>query len=144
MQVTFDNILIDTDKHELWKGDERISVEPQVFALISHLIKERHRVVSKDELIEVIWEGRFISDSAVSSRIKSARKALGDDGRTQQYIKTLHGTGFRFIATINENAGKEPTKSKQPEYAKTQAGRCQIKIMPAFSGVLRCSNEHQF
>jgi TolB-like protein/DNA-binding winged helix-turn-helix (wHTH) protein len=122
MRITFDDILLDTAKHELWKGKERVSVEPQVFALIIHLINERHRVVSKDELIEVIWEGRFISDSAVSSRIKSARKVLGDDGRTQQYIKTLHGTGFRFIADIQESVAA----SKQ-----TENGRANFEEMPS-------------
>lgn len=121
MQVRFDGFLLDTDKHELWKGDARISVEPQVFALIVHLVTERHRVVSKDELIEVVWEGRFISDSAVSSRIKSARKALGDDGRTQHYIKTLHGTGFRFVADIEAETQTEAA-SVHPATASEASG----------------------
>lgn len=102
MRFVFENFVLDVNKHELRRDGELIAVEPQVFSLLIHLITQRERVVSKNELIEVIWEGRFVSDSVVSSRIKSARKVLGDDGRTQSYIKTTHGTGFRFVAPVEE------------------------------------------
>ncbi len=113
MQYLFENFVLDVKKHELRRDGGLVAVEPQVFALLIHLIEQRERVVSKDELIEAIWDGRFVSDSVVSSRIKSARKALGDDGRTQQYIKTTHGTGFRFIALVktetpNTDASPQP------------------------------------
>ena len=108
MHYAFDNFVLDVKKHELRRDGEIVAVEPQVFALLIHLIEQRERVVSKEELIEAIWEGRFVSDSVVSSRIKSARKALGDDGKTQRYIKTTHGTGFRFIAPVEEGATSEP------------------------------------
>lgn len=108
MHYAFDNFILDVKKHELRRDGELVAVEPQVFALLIHLIEQRERVVSKEELIEAIWEGRFVSDSVVSSRIKSARKALGDDGRAQAYIKTTHGTGFRFIAAVEEGATSEP------------------------------------
>lgn len=77
-----------------------VAVEPQVFSLLVHLLENHDRAVSKDELIEAIWDGRFVSDSAISSRIKSARKALGDDGRSQKYIKTVHRHGFRFVGGL--------------------------------------------
>lgn len=102
MRYLFEDFVLDVKKHELRRGEGLIAVEPQVFALLVHLIEQRERVVSREELIETIWEGRFVSDSVVSSRIKSARKALGDDGRTQRLIKTLHGTGFRFVAPVRE------------------------------------------
>ncbi|MEM9898224.1 MAG: winged helix-turn-helix domain-containing protein, partial [Pseudomonadota bacterium] len=73
-----------------------------MFALLVYLVQNRERVVSRDELIDEIWGGRYVSDSVVSSRIKSARKVLGDDGRTQSFIKTIHGTGFRFVANVQE------------------------------------------
>jgi TolB-like protein len=73
-------------------------LEPQVFALLSLLVENRERVVSKDEIIEKVWDGRDVSDAAVSSRVKSARQALGDDGQSQRLIKTIHGKGFRFVA----------------------------------------------
>lgn len=98
MRYEFDEFLVDGHKRELLRSARPVSVEPQVFSLIVHLLENRERVVSKDELIEAIWDGRFVSDAAVSSRVKSARRSLGDCGRTQKYIKTVHGRGFRFAA----------------------------------------------
>jgi len=82
---------------------ETVAVEPQVFSLLIYLIENKERVISKDELIENIWEGRFVSESAISSRIKSARKTLNDDGKTQRLIKTVHGVGFRFVGELKES-----------------------------------------
>src|SRR5262245_34849523 len=76
------------------------SLEPQVFALLALLVENRDRVVAKDELIEKVWDGRIVSDAAISSRVKSARQALGDDGRAQRFIRTIHGRGFRFVAEV--------------------------------------------
>jgi DNA-binding winged helix-turn-helix (wHTH) protein len=89
---------LDTAKVELRSGGEVCSVEPQVFALLALLVDNRERLVSKNEIIEKVWDGRVVSEAAVASRIKSARKVLGDDGKTQQFIKTIHGQGFRFVA----------------------------------------------
>jgi DNA-binding winged helix-turn-helix (wHTH) protein len=75
-------------------------VEPQVFALLRLLIENRERVVSKDEIIERIWDGRIVSESAVSSRVKSARQAIGDSGEAQRLIRTVHKLGFRFVAEV--------------------------------------------
>ena len=91
---------LDMGKVELRAGGEVCPVEPQVFALIAFLVENRERLVSRDELIEKIWDGRVVSDAAVSSRVKSARQALGDDGRGQRYIRTLHRRGFRFVAAV--------------------------------------------
>jgi TolB-like protein/DNA-binding winged helix-turn-helix (wHTH) protein len=79
-------------------GGKGVRAEPQVFGLLALLVGNRERVVSKDELIEKVWDGRVVSDAAVASRVKSARQALGDDGKSQQYIRTIHGQGYRFIA----------------------------------------------
>ena len=92
---------LDMGKVELRAGGEPCPVEPQVFALIAFLVENRERLVSRDELIEKIWDGRVVSDAAVSSRVKSARQALGDDGREQRYIRTLHRRGFRFVAQVS-------------------------------------------
>ena len=77
-------------------------IEPQVFDLIVHLVRNRNRIVSKDELIDTIWNGRVISEAALSSRINGARRALGDSGNGQNFIKTLHKRGFRFVADVQE------------------------------------------
>ncbi|MEM9551035.1 MAG: winged helix-turn-helix domain-containing protein, partial [Pseudomonadota bacterium] len=87
---------------EVWNGKKRISVEPKVFDLLLHLVKNRGRVVEKDELIDEIWCGRAISDAALSSAVKAARQAMGDSGATQSVIKTLHGKGFRLVGRVEE------------------------------------------
>jgi len=91
---------LDLSTVELRAGGEASKLEPQVFALLALLIENRDRVVSKDEIIEKVWEGRVVSDAALSSRIKSARQALGDDGQAQRFIKTIHRVGFRFVGEI--------------------------------------------
>jgi TolB-like protein len=91
---------LDTAKIELRSGGETYSVEPQVFALLALLVDNRERLVSKDEIIEKVWDGRVVSEAAVASRIKSARKILGDDGKSQYFIKTIHRQGFRFVADV--------------------------------------------
>lgn len=97
MLYRFDGFELDLARFELRAEGEVRPLEPQVFALLALLIEHRERLVSKDELVEKIWDGRAISEAAISSRIKSARQALGDDGRTQRYIRTTHGRGFRFV-----------------------------------------------
>src|SRR5246127_5351586 len=90
---------------ELRARGEILSLEPQVFALLARLVENHDRLVSKDENIEKVWDGRVVSDAAVASRVKSARQALGDDGRAQRFIRTLHGRGFRFVAEISALRG---------------------------------------
>jgi TolB-like protein len=98
MVYRFGTFELDLARVELHADGELRSLEPQVFALLALLIENRERLISKDEIIEKVWDGRVVSDSAIASRIKSARKALGDDGKSQRYIKTVHGQGFRFVA----------------------------------------------
>ena len=87
---------------ELYRGTERVAVEPQVLRLIVLLLDNTDRVVTRDEIIEQVWNGRIVSESALSSRIKSARKALGDCGASQHMIRTIHGRGFRFVCPLAE------------------------------------------
>src|SRR5215468_125058 len=77
-----------------------VHVEPQVFDLLVHLIRNRDRIVSKDELFEAIWQGRIVSEATLSSRISAARRALGDSGNDQSFIRTLHKRGFRFVGDV--------------------------------------------
>ena len=88
-------------KVELRADGEVRPVEPQVFALLALLVENRERLMTKDEIIEKVWEGRPVSEAAVASRVKSARKALGDDGISQRFIRTIHRQGFRFVADAN-------------------------------------------
>lgn len=100
MVKRFSDFELDKNCRELRKAGMMVPVEPQVFDLLHLLIDNTDRVVSKDEIIEQVWNGRIVSDSAVSSRVKDARKALGDDGRQQAFIKTVHGIGFRFVGDL--------------------------------------------
>lgn len=97
MLYAFDQFELDLAAVELRAGGKPVSIEPQVFALLALLVENRERMVSKDELVEKIWDRRVVSDAAIASRVKSARQALGDDGKSQRLIKTLHGQGYRFV-----------------------------------------------
>lgn len=107
---------LDLARAELRAGGEPCPVEPQVFALLALLVENRERLVSKDELIEKVWDGRIVTDAAIASRVKSARQALGDDGKAQRFIRTLHGRGFRFVAEVRaaHDAGTPAAASSAP------------------------------
>jgi DNA-binding winged helix-turn-helix (wHTH) protein/tetratricopeptide (TPR) repeat protein len=104
MIYRFDEFSVNTDTLECHRAGVVVSLEAQVFSLLLVFIEHRERVLSKDALIELVWHGRPVSDTAVTSRIKSLRKALGDDGRAQRYIRTIHGRGYRFVGEIQEPA----------------------------------------
>jgi TolB-like protein/Flp pilus assembly protein TadD len=91
---------LDLAKAELRADGRPVPLEPQVFTLLAFLLEHRERLVSRDEIFENVWDGRIVSDAALASRIKSARKALGDDGQAQRFIKTVHGKGFRFVGDV--------------------------------------------
>jgi TolB-like protein len=90
---------------ELRNGDKACCLEPQVFALLALLVENRERLVSKEEIIDKVWDGRVISDAAVASRVKSVRQVLGDTGKSQRYIRTIHGQGYRFVADARASRG---------------------------------------
>lgn len=100
MIYRFDVFELDMARFELRKGGEPCPLEPQVFALLAFLIEHRERLVSKDEIFEKLWDGRVVTDSALASRVKTARQALGDSGKAQRFIKTIHGKGFRFVGNV--------------------------------------------
>jgi TolB-like protein/DNA-binding winged helix-turn-helix (wHTH) protein len=100
VQYRFADYEIDLSQQELRRLGEAVHIEPQVFDLIVHLVRNHDRIVSKDELIETIWNGRIISEAALSSRINGARRALGDNGNDQLFIRTLHKRGFRFVGDV--------------------------------------------
>jgi TolB-like protein/cytochrome c-type biogenesis protein CcmH/NrfG len=100
MQFFFSDQTLDTERRELCRGSERIAIEPQVFDLLVYLLENCGRVVSKDDLIEAIWDGRIVSESTLTSRINAARKAIGDSGRDQRLIRTISRKGFRFVGSL--------------------------------------------
>lgn len=100
MIYSFDAFELDLARVELRENGQPCNVEPQVFALLALLVENRERMVSKEEIFEKIWHGRIVTDSALSTRIKKARQLLGDDGRSQNYIRTVHGQGLRFVGNV--------------------------------------------
>ena len=95
---------LDLRRQELRRAGAIVHVEPQVFDLLAFLIRNRDRIVSKDEILEEVWHGRIVSEAALSSRINAARKAIGDNGNDQILIKTFHKRGFRFVGETIERA----------------------------------------
>jgi TolB-like protein/cytochrome c-type biogenesis protein CcmH/NrfG len=101
VRFVFEGYVLDTNTRELRRGPEQIAIEPQVLDLLAYLVEHRDRVVTKDDLIASIWGGRAVSDTALTSRIYAARKAIGDTGRDQNLIRTIARKGLRFIGTLD-------------------------------------------
>ena len=119
---------LDPDRFELSRNGQPVPAEPQVLQLLLHLVRHRDRMVSKDEIAEVVWSDRAVSDASISSRVRLARKALGDDGGRQETIRTVHGMGFRFIAPVTEEAN---TTMAAPQPPREEAhGRPSIAVLP--------------
>ena len=115
MLYRFEDFELDGARFELRRGGEILPAEPQVLSLLLLLAGNHDRLVSKDEIVEKIWDGRAISDSALSSRIKSARKLLDDDGRSQRLIRTVHGVGFRFAVAPDMQPAETPAAVRVSE-----------------------------
>jgi pimeloyl-ACP methyl ester carboxylesterase/DNA-binding winged helix-turn-helix (wHTH) protein len=117
--VVFEDLELDLAQIELRRGGVRVPVEPQVFEVLAYLVQHRDHVVPKEELMDNVWGGRFVSETAVTSRIKQARQAIGDDGQAQRLIRTVHGRGYRFVAPVREG---------QPETAAPRSGPVEYAV----------------
>ena len=127
MLYSFEDYCLDTQRRELHRGPLVVAIEPQVFDLLEQLIVNRKRVVSKEELIETVWRGRIISDSAFSSRLNAVRQAIGDSGRHQRLIRTYPRKGLRFIGTTNEQ--KSVVQAEHLKAGQSQGERPSIAIL---------------
>jgi pimeloyl-ACP methyl ester carboxylesterase/DNA-binding winged helix-turn-helix (wHTH) protein len=123
MRYRFGNFMLAPETRELLAAGVALPVEPQVFDLLLHLVRERERVVSQDELIEVVWNGRIVSDSAISARISAARSAIGDDGKHQQWIRTVPRRGFRFVGMVEPMAWQQGPVSSESQPADPERQR---------------------
>lgn len=131
MAWIFGDYQLDPERFELRHGTDPVGLEPQVLALLLHLVRHRDRMVTKDEIAAEVWPGRIASDASISSRIRSARQAVGDNGQQQTTIRTVHGRGFRFVADVVETTPAQvaaATAVAQPETVLT--GRPSIAILP--------------
>jgi TolB-like protein len=135
MKFFFANQILDTDTRELSRENMPVSLEPQVFDLVVHLMENRDRVVSKEELITKIWHGRHVAESTLTSRINAARKAVGDSGSEQALIRTIARKGFRFVGTVQTGgdraASAEPAATpREPEMQLALTDRPGIAVLP--------------
>ncbi len=133
MRYIFENYALDTDRRELHRGADVVSVAPQVFDLLDYLIRNRERVVSKDDLINAIWNGRIVTDAALTTRLNAARTAIGDSGEEQRLIKTLPRKGFRFVGEVAqgpEGAAAADNPAESPRPALTLPDKPSIAILP--------------
>jgi TolB-like protein/Flp pilus assembly protein TadD len=135
---SFDNCSLDTDRRELRREGELRSVEPQVFDLLEFLIRNRDRMVSRDDLLAAVWNGRIVSESTLASRINAARTAIGDNGEDQRLIRTVLRKGIRFVGAVREEqkpaVGTTGVAAKQPGFALPLPDRPSIAVL-AFSNM---------
>ena len=111
MRLKFDDYGLDIVRRELCRASDLVAIEPQVFDLLAYLVQNPDRLISRDELLQAIWDGRFVSDSAIDNRINAARRAIGDSGEAQRLIRTVPRKGFRFIGAV-EACAPAPSRTK--------------------------------
>ena len=131
LRYLFEDYTLDAERRELHRGADIVPVAPQVFDLLEYLIRNRKRVVSKDDLINAVWNGRSVSDAALTTRLNAARCAIGDSGEEQRLIKTLPRKGFRFVGQVREArevAGPNPGDA--PESAPAVPDKPSIAVLP--------------
>lgn len=116
MRYFFEDCALDTDRRELCHGSHVVATAPQVFDLLDYLVRNRERVVSKDDLVNAIWNGRIVSDMALTTRLNAARSAIGDSGEQQRLIKTLPRKGFRFVGVVHEGSRPSAAETEPPDY----------------------------
>ena len=112
MRFRFGDHGLDMARRELHRAGTPVALEPQVFDLLVHLLRNRDRVVSKDDMIQHVWAGRIVSDATIDSRVKAVRKAVGDDGTAQRVIRTIPRKGVRFVADAHVDG--EPERPAGP------------------------------
>jgi TolB-like protein len=141
VELLFGDYVLDSARRELRRGSDLVAIEPQVFDVLLYLVQNRDRVVSKEELIASIWNGRVVSDSTLTSRINSARKAVGDSGELQALIKTYARKGFRFLEEVRtqdpgnrDSATSSQDATATPDLtgsvALTWSGRPSVAVLP--------------
>lgn len=130
MLYYFSDFVLDSNRRELRRGEGHVPLEPQVFDLLEFLIRARARVVSRDELLDAVWQGRMVSDATLSSRINAARSAVGDSGEAQRLIRTLPRKGIRFVGEVRE-APDAPAVAPIPEQEHaTEPEKPSIAVLP--------------
>jgi DNA-binding winged helix-turn-helix (wHTH) protein len=116
----FNKYALDCERRELRADGTPVPVEPQVFDLLVYLIENRDRVVSKNDLIASVWGGRIVSDSTLDSRINAVRKAIGDSGEQQEFVRTIQRKGVRFVGSVQQGKGQPEASGRLAGFAHKQ------------------------
>ena len=128
--IRFGAYALDLDRGELTRDGAPVRLEPQVYDLIRFLAQNPDRLISRDELVAEVWQGRFISDAAISTRMNAARKALGDDGTAQRVIRTMPRRGFRFVAQVETMPSPPAPAAAPPAEPLPLPDRPSVVVMP--------------
>jgi len=112
MRYRFTDFVLDTNSLELSENNAPVHSEPQVIELLVYFVQNNQRLVTREEIYAAVWHGRIVSEAALSSRIKTLRQLLGDNGKTQRIIRTVHKRGFRFVAEVREIGGSREESSR--------------------------------
>ena len=130
VQFVFGDYVLDPDRRELTRGAKAIAVGPQVFDLLLYLVQNRERVVSKDQLLDVVWQGRIVSESTLTSHINAARRAIGDSGQEQRLIRTVARKGFRFVGDVREAPSSDDFSPLKTAPAKSDEASSHALALP--------------
>ena len=131
MIYRFDDCALDTDRRELRRGGVPYPLEPQVFDLLEFLIRNRERVVSKEDVFDSVWRGRIVSEAVLYTQLNAARRAIGDSGSGQRLIRTLRTKGFRFIGVVREETRtKRTTRFEERRNRALLADHPTIAVLP--------------
>ena len=134
--IEFDEFELDLARFELRRGGSPVQVERQVFDLLTYLVRAQGRVVTKEELLDNVWGTRFVTESALTTQIKFARRALGDDGTKQRFIRTVHRRGYEFIAQPDVEPAAPPSRPTDTEVDRTAvSGRSTQRLVGRDSAV---------
>jgi TolB-like protein len=134
MKFNFEDHILDTALRELRRGGELVAMQPQVFDLLVHLLDHRDHVVSRDDLIELVWSGRIVSDSTLDSRINAARNAIGDNGKDQKLIRTIPRKGLRFVGAVNGHPDSDqPAAAPREDISEQLRPSLQLPDRPAIA-----------
>ena len=139
MPLVFGDYTLDIDRRELSRGGERVALAPQVFDLLVYIVRNRDHVVSKDDLIEAVWDGRIVSESAVTTRLNALRNAIGDSGAEQRLIRTVSRRGVRFVGEVREENGLPiaAALTSEPPRARTSTRRLAAILAADVAGYSR-------
>jgi DNA-binding winged helix-turn-helix (wHTH) protein/tetratricopeptide (TPR) repeat protein len=142
MIFRFEECELDLPRYELRRAGEVLRLEPQVFEVLRYLLANRERLVTKEELLDAVWGHRFVTPATLNSRLKTLRRAIGDDGKRQRLVRTVHGRGFRVVAAVDiiDDDPVPPSReveSPAPDAAEAHVATVQSLEQPAESLVAR-------